>query len=54
VDLPEGTRIWNVQDTRRGAGSVYIDKVIVDASNVREFNDVVEAVRDLQVVRRMG
>ncbi len=54
VDLPEGTRIWNAQDTRRGAGSVYIDKVIVDASNVREFNDVVEAVRDLQVVRRMG
>ena len=53
VDLPEGTRIWNAQDTRRGAGSVYIDKVIVDASSVKEFNDIVEIVEDLPVVRRM-
>lgn len=56
VELPEGTRIYNAQDTRRGAGGygVYIDKVIVDASNVKEFNDIVEIVEDLRVVRRMG
>lgn len=54
VELPEGTRIYNAQDTRRGAGSVYIDKVIVDASSVKEFNDIVEIVEDLRVVRRMG
>lgn len=57
VDLPEGSRIWNAQETRMGAGgggvTIYGD-VILDASNVEDFNDAVAFFRDMRVVKRMN
>ena len=55
VELPEGSRIWNAQDTRRGAGGVTINgDIILDASNVEDLVDAARFLQDLRVVRRMG
>lgn len=51
VDLPEGSRIWNNQDSRNMGGDTY--NITIDAKNVKEFNDIVRIVEGLRVVRRM-
>lgn len=51
VDLPEGTRIWNNQNSRSMGGDTY--NITIDAKNVKEFNDIVRIVESLRVVRRM-
>ena len=56
VDLPEGSRIWNAQDTRMGAGAggVTINgDVVLDASKVQDLVDAARFLDDLRVVRRM-
>ena len=56
VELPEGSRIWNAQDTRMGAGAggvaIYGD-VVLDASNVQDLVDASRFLEDLKVLRRM-
>ena len=51
VDLPEGSRIWNNQDSRNMGGNVF--NITIDAKNVKEFNDIVRIVEGLRVMRRM-
>jgi hypothetical protein len=57
VELPEGSRIWNAQDTRMGsggAGGVTINgDVILDAGSVQDLVDAARFLEDLRVVRRM-
>lgn len=56
VELPEGSRIWNAQDTRMGAGSggvVIYGNVVLDASKVQDLVDAAKFLEDLNVVRRM-
>ena len=55
VDLPGGSRIWNAQDTRNGAGGVVINgDIILDAGSVEDLVDAARFLEDLRVVRRMG
>lgn len=55
VDLPEGSRIWNAQETRMGASGVVINgDIILDASRVEDLVDAARFLQDLRVVRRMG
>lgn len=53
VSLPQGSQIYNSQDSRN-AGGVHIDTVVIDAKNVKEFNDVVRVFSGLRVASRMG
>lgn len=53
VSLPQGSQIYNSQDSRN-AGGVHIDTVVIDAKNVKEFNDVVRMFSNLRVASRMG
>lgn len=53
VSLPQGSQIYNSQDSRN-AGGVHIDTVVIDAKNVKEFNDVVRVFSNLRVASRMG
>lgn len=53
VSLPQGSQIYNSQDSRN-AGGVHIDTVVIDAKNVKEFNDVVRVFSSLRVASRMG
>lgn len=52
--LPAGTRITSASETRYGAGDIYIDRIVIDAKNVREFEDVVQLVQNWRVSARMG
>lgn len=53
VMLPQGSQIYNNQDSMN-AGGIYIDKVVIDAKNVKDFNDVVRVFSGLRVAQRMG
>lgn len=53
VKLPQGSQIYNNQDSR-SVGGVHIDTVVIDAKNVKDFNDVVRVFNDFRVVQRMG
>lgn len=53
VSLPQGSQIYNNQDSR-SAGGVHIDTVVIDAKNVKDFNDVVRVFSNLRVATRMG
>lgn len=53
VKLPQGSQIYNNQDSR-SVGDVHIDTVVIDAKNVKDFNDVVRVFNDFRVVKRMG
>ena len=53
VSLPQGSQIYNSQDSRN-AGGVHIDTVVIDAKNVKDFNDVVRVFSNLRVASRMG
>lgn len=52
--LPAGTRITSASETRYGAGDIYIDRIVIDAKNVRDFEDVVQLVQNWRVSARMG
>ena len=49
--LPQGTRIYNAQDTAKLGGDTFY--ITIDAKNVREFNDIVKLAKSEQVRRRM-
>ena len=55
VDLPEGSRIWNAQDSRMGAGgsiNIYGD-IVLEASKVEDLVDAARFLGDLRVMKRM-
>lgn len=54
VILPSGSRIMSNQETRESSGSVYIGTVVIDAKNVKDFNDVVTVFSNLGRFKRMG
>lgn len=55
IYLPSGSRIQTASETRytRG-GDVYIDKVIIPASDIRELNDIVTIFTNERITQRMG
>lgn len=55
VILPAGSRILNNQETRESSGEgVYIDKVVIDAENVKDFNAAVNTFSNFRRIYRMG
>ena len=55
VILPAGSRILNNQESRESAGGgVFIDKVVIDAKNVRDFNAAVNTFSNFRRIYRMG
>ena len=50
--LPQGTRIFNNQESRSMGGDVFY--VTIDAKNVREFNDIVAMAQAKRRTDRMG
>ena len=46
--------IMSNQETRESSGSVYIGTVVIDAKNVKDFNDVVTVFSNLGRFKRMG
>lgn len=50
--LPQGTRIYNNQDSRELGGDTFY--VTIDAKNVQEFNDIVRMAREQRRHDRMG
>lgn len=53
VDLPRGSKILNAQDSRK-IGTVYIGSIVIDAKNVKEFNDIVRMAQTAAVETMMG
>ena len=53
VALPAGSQILNAQDSRN-AGSITIGTIVIDAKSVKEFNDIIEIVRNQEILARMG
>ena len=53
VSLPRGSQILNAQDSRN-VGSVHIGTIVIDAQSVKEFNDIIEIVRNEELYARMG
>lgn len=52
VSLPQGSQILSAQDSR-SAGATYIGSIVIDAKNVKEFNDIVDIVKNARVRERM-
>lgn len=50
--LPQGTRIFNNQESREMGGDTFY--VTIDAKNVKDFNDIVEMARAKRRRERMG
>lgn len=50
--LPQGTRIYNNQESRELGGDVFY--VTIDAKNVKEFNDIVNMAKAKRRKERMG
>lgn len=54
VILPRGTQITSASETRYGgAAGVYIDRIVIDAKNVKEFNDIIRIVQNARMSSRM-
>lgn len=53
VSLPRGSQIMNAQESREAGGNVYIETVVIDASNIQELNDIVRIFLDARVDERM-
>ena len=53
VDLPMGSKILSAQDSKK-MGTVYIGSVVIDAKNVKEFNDIVRMAQTAAVETMMG
>ena len=55
IYLPSGSRIQTASETRyTGGGDVYIGKVIIPASDIRELNDIVTIFTNERITQRMG
>ena len=55
IYLPSGSRIQTASETRyTGGGDIYIDKVIIPASDIRELNDIVKIFTNERITQRMG
>ena len=54
VSLPRGSQIMSAQESRQTGGNVYIDQIVIDAKNVKEFNDVIRIVKSAPIMERMG
>ena len=55
IYLPSGSRIQTASETRyTGGGDIYIDKVIIPASDIRELNDIVTIFTNERITQRMG
>lgn len=55
IYLPSGSRIQTASETRyTSGGDVYIDKVIIPASDIRELNDIVTILTNERITQRMG
>ena len=55
IYLPSGSRIQTASETRyTGGGDIYIDKVIIPASDIRELNDIVTIFTNERITKRMG
>ena len=50
--LPRGSRVYDAQESK-DFGNVYIEKVVIDAKNIKEMNDVVKIFSDAKVKARM-
>ena len=53
VALPQGSQILNAQESRDVGGNVYIETVVIDASDIQELNDIVEIFQGARVRKRM-
>lgn len=54
VVLPRGSRITSASETRySGAPVVHVGQIVIDAKNVREFNDVVRIMMNERISTRM-
>ena len=53
VSLPKGSQIVNAQESQGAGGNVYIETVVIDASNIQELNDIVKIFRGARVDERM-
>lgn len=55
IYLPSGSRIQTASETRyTGGGDIYIEKVIIPASDIRELNDIVTIFTNERITQRMG
>ena len=55
IYLPSGSRIQTASETRyTGGGDIYIDKVIIPASDIQELNDIVTIFTNERITQRMG
>lgn len=55
IYLPSGSRIQTASETRyTSGGDVYIDKVIIPASDIRELSDIVTIFTNERITQRMG
>lgn len=55
IYLPSGSRIQTASETRyTGGGDIYIDKVVIPASDIRELNDIVTIFTNERITQRMG
>lgn len=52
--LPSGTRIYSAQESQQMGGVVNIGTVVIDAKNVKEFQDIVNLFCHAQADIRMG
>lgn len=52
VWLPQGAAIQTAQETRQTGGDVY--NITIDASNVKEFNDIIRLAQSQRRLARMG
>lgn len=54
IVLPRGSRITSASETRySGAPVVHVGQIVIDAKNVREFNDVVRIMMNERISTRM-
>lgn len=53
VNLPRGSQIYNAQDSA-GMANVIIENVVIDAKNVKDFNDIVALFSGYRISKRMG
>lgn len=53
VSLPRGSQIMTAQESRSAGGDVYIDTVVIDAKNVKDFQTVVALFQSARVTERM-
>ena len=52
--LPSGTKILSAQETRQAmGGDVYIENLVLDASTIKQLNDIYDLVSSARIRSRM-